>query len=391
MQSIFNLINVPFSYVIRFFNGITGSYMLALFGFALVVKIVLFPLGIKQQKNMVKQATLRPKEMAIRAKYAGRTDKATQQKMQNEIMELYQRENYNPAGGCLPMILQLVVVWAIYRIVYGPLTYLCAMDAEALNAVRMAVAALQDTAGTAIENLKAFSGNEIQLLSIVNDTTSQGIGGVSAVIEKLRELYASNPEYVEEATRVLVDNPPNMTVFGMNLAVAPSKDFPSWLLIVPALNLLTTWCSTKITRKLSYQAPSQQEGQAASSMKLMEITMPLMITFMAYTLPAALGIYWVFQNILGVLQQFILSKMYPYPVFTEEDLKAAERELKGKKNKPKAKTPRDPSLPPVRSLHHIDDEDYETTVTTSTGTRYDRDDEEESTSPIAKAPMKDDK
>ena len=113
MQGLFDLINIPFSWVIRFFYGLTDNYMVALLFFAIVVKVVLFPLGIKQQKNMVKQASLRPKEMAIRAKYAGRTDQATQQKMQNEIMSLYQSENYNPAGGCLPMLLQLLVVWAI--------------------------------------------------------------------------------------------------------------------------------------------------------------------------------------------------------------------------------------------------------------------------------------
>ena len=108
MQGLFDLINIPFSWVIRFFYGLTDNYMVALLFFAIVVKLVLFPIGIKTQKNMVKQASLRPKEMAIRAKYAGRTDQATQQKMQEETMELYKRENFNPAGGCLPLLLQLL-------------------------------------------------------------------------------------------------------------------------------------------------------------------------------------------------------------------------------------------------------------------------------------------
>ncbi len=382
MQSIFNLINIPFSYVIRFFNDLTGSYILALFGFALVVKIVLFPLGIKSQKNMVKQATLRPKELAIRAKYAGRTDKATQQKMQNEIMELYQRENYNPAGGCLPMILQLVVVWAIYQIVYGPLTYLCSMSAECLAAVRLAVASLANP-DVALTELTAFVGNEIQLLAKI---TSLGAENVINALETV-----GKADFVSEATRILIDNPPNLRVFGVSLAQSPSETFPSWLMLVPLFNLVTTWASTKLTRKLSYQAPSQ-EGQAGASMKIMEITMPLMITFMAFTLPAALGIYWVFQNILGVAQQFLLSKMFPYPKFTEEDLRAAERELKGKKEKKSSSdTPRNSSGKPVRSLHHIDDEDYEDTpaVPEKTGTRYDR--EDDGSSPIEKAALKDDK
>ena len=93
MNSLFDIINIPFSYVIRFFDSFTGSYALTLLLFALVIKLVFLPLGIKQQKNQIKMAALRPKEEVIRKKYAGRTDKATQQKMQQELMELQQKEN----------------------------------------------------------------------------------------------------------------------------------------------------------------------------------------------------------------------------------------------------------------------------------------------------------
>ena len=85
---ILDIISIPFGYVIRFAYSITGNYLISMIFFALVVKIIMFPLGIKQQKNSVKQASLRPKESAIRRKYAGREDKATQQKLQQEIMEL---------------------------------------------------------------------------------------------------------------------------------------------------------------------------------------------------------------------------------------------------------------------------------------------------------------
>lgn len=78
---------------------IIPNYAIAILLFALIIKIIFFPLGIKQQKNMQKQASLRPKEMAIRKRYAGRTDKVTQQKMQQDIMELYQKENYSMFGG----------------------------------------------------------------------------------------------------------------------------------------------------------------------------------------------------------------------------------------------------------------------------------------------------
>ncbi len=341
MSGLFDLINIPFSYVIKFFYSLTDNYMIALLGFAVVVKVVLFPIGIKSQKNMVKQATLRPKEMAIRAKYAGRTDQATQQKMQQEVMTLYQNEKYNPASGCLPMLLQLIVVWAIYQIVYGPLTYLCSMSADGVSALKTAVMTLN--------GVDKYTGNEITLLG---DITKLGI---SAVIECMKGLEGVGAELVASVEDILVNHWPNMTVFGgkLDLTETPTVAL-NILLLIPLLNLFTTFASTKITRKLSYQAPSQEAGQADASMKIMEYAMPLMIFWMAFQLPAALGVYWIFQNLLGVAQQFILYKMYPYPTFTEEEMKAAQKAVAASaKQERKASEQK-----AIRSLHHIDDDDY---------------------------------
>ena len=118
MSSIWDtIINRPLGWIIEISYRFTHNYAIALFIFALVLQIVLFPLGIKQQKNSVKQASLRPKEMAIRKKYAGRNDKPTQQKLNEEIMELYQRENFNPMGGCLPMLIQFPILMALFMFV----------------------------------------------------------------------------------------------------------------------------------------------------------------------------------------------------------------------------------------------------------------------------------
>lgn len=345
MQGLFDLINIPFSWVIRFFYGLTDNYMIALLFFAIVVKLVLFPIGIKTQKNMVKQASLRPKEMAIRAKYAGRTDQATQQKMQNEIMTLYQNENYNPAGGCLPMILQLVVIWAIYQIVYGPLTYLCGMSAEAISVLKEGIKLLQEA--------QTYTGNQIQMLHDIS------VLGIEKVLEVLPTIEGYTAEIGTAIEDVLYNNWPNMTVFGgrLDLSATPTVAI-NLLLLIPILNLVTTWASTKITRKFSYQSPDQQ--QMNSSMKMMDITMPLMIFWMAFNLPAALGVYWIFQNVLGVLQSFILSKMYPYPKFTDEELKEAVKSINQGQKKDKKPTSGSSTngSSKKRSLHHIDDEDY---------------------------------
>ena len=81
-------INIPFAYIMRWFDGFTHSYALSLLLFAILIKVIFIPVGIKQQKNQIKMASLRPKEAVIRDKYAGRTDRATQQKMQQELLEL---------------------------------------------------------------------------------------------------------------------------------------------------------------------------------------------------------------------------------------------------------------------------------------------------------------
>ena len=101
--------------------------------FAVLVKLILLPFGIKQQKTSIKQARLRPKEMAIRKRYAGRTDRVTQQKMQNEIMDLYQREGYNPMGGCLPLLIQMPILLILYQVIINPLKYICGWSVDQLS------------------------------------------------------------------------------------------------------------------------------------------------------------------------------------------------------------------------------------------------------------------
>ena len=149
MSSIWDIINIPLGWIISISYSLTHNYAVALFLFALILQIILFPLGIKQQKNSVKQASLRPKEMAIRKKYAGRTDKPTQQKLNQEIMELYQRENFNPMGGCLPLLIQLPILWSLYNVVVSPLKYICGYSAEVIANIQAKIYELMSAAGTA--------------------------------------------------------------------------------------------------------------------------------------------------------------------------------------------------------------------------------------------------
>ena len=112
-----------FGYVMRGCYWLTHNYIVSLLLFALIFQLVLFPLGWKQQKNMVKQAKLRPQEMAIKNKYKGRNDQKTMQKMQQELLELQQKNGYSPLAGCLPMLVQMIIIFPLYWVVIRPLQY----------------------------------------------------------------------------------------------------------------------------------------------------------------------------------------------------------------------------------------------------------------------------
>lgn len=338
MSSIWDtIINRPLGWIIEISYRFTHNYAIALFIFALVLQIVLFPLGIKQQKNSVKQASLRPKEMAIRKKYAGRNDKPTQQKLNEEIMELYQRENFNPMGGCLPMLIQLPILFSLYNVVISPLKYICGFGADTIKNIQLKVYEILQAAGT--EGFEAFADGKT--VSQIN------------LITKMRELGLTN--FVGENGQAITESMlPDFTIFGgkLDLSMIPIQHLWSILLLIPALTLVVTYGSTWISRKLMYNP--NPEAQNDISMKIMNLSMPLLSVYISFTVPATIGLYWIFRSILGVLQQLALSKMFPIPKFSEEDYKAAEREANFKalsKNQQKKQK--------VRSLHHIDDDDYE--------------------------------
>lgn len=323
-----------------------GSYVWALFLFAIVVEILLLPFAIKQQKNAIKQARLRPKEMAIRKKYAGRNDQVTQRKMNEEIQRLYQQEGFNPMGGCLPMLIQLPIILALYQIVIDPLQYVLG-KVSTLSAALTTYCSTARAAGGLGLSLTNSRGT-IEVLSQLGEGKLDGLRDF-AYFSNAGECYTALTENVTI---------PNFNLFGGNMGLIPDIKHPSLLWLVPVLTFVFYFASMKLTRKLTYQ-PAVVDQQTGCSNNIMDIMMPLMSVYITFIVPAAVGIYWIFKSIITTGRQFILYKVMPLPVFTEEDYKAAEREMKGKskpeKKQPGVKTTK--SGVQVRSLHHIDDDD----------------------------------
>ena len=327
-------INKPMGYVIRFFNNIMGNqYVLALLLFAIAVEILLLPFAIKQQKNSIKQAKLRPKEMAIRKKYAGRDDNPTKQKMSMEIQELYQKEGYNPMGGCLPLLIQFPIIIALYNLVMNPLKYICLLSEETINEISSVVS--------------AYTGATYNVTRNIN------------LLGDMKTLDYSNFASIEGFTEEMFNNLPNLQLFGGAMDLGQIPTLKSWLILVPIITFISYFASMKVTRKLSYQ-PQPADKAMGCSNTMMDVMMPLVSVYVAFIVPAAIGVYWIFKSIIGMVKQIVLHFAMPAPKFTEEDYKAAEKEMAATETKSNKK--RTSSGKVVRSLHHIDDEDFPDTA-----------------------------
>ena len=329
-----------------------GSYLAGICVFAVIIEILMLPFAIKQQKNSIRQAKLRPKEMAIKNKYKGRNDQPTMQKMQQEIQELYQRENFSPYSGCLPLLIQLPIIMALYSIIIDPLHYVMGQTAGMSQALTTFA-----TASRAAGGLGCVFGNTNGSILLLSELKSAGVAAFESV-SNFR--FFENSEEIFTALSGISGKIPSFSIGGINFGLTPSFSGNLLLLLVPVLTFVTYFLTSKLNRKFMAQ-PVANEGvdakQVACSNTMMDVTMPMMSTFFTFMVPALVGVYWMFRSLVGLGKQFIISRIMPLPTFTEEDYKQAAKEMAGKRTVVK-KSERAGS---VRSLHHIDDEDYEDT------------------------------
>ena len=144
-----------FGTVMTWCYDLTNNYALALLFFAVIIKVLMLPFGIKQQKSQIALAKLRPKVAKIEKKYAGRNDRVTLQKKQQEIMELQQKEGYSPLSGCLPLLIQLPIIFGLYSVIRRPLSFICKLSDEAITAPGLLTAAVRQS-DAAIKYVRSF-------------------------------------------------------------------------------------------------------------------------------------------------------------------------------------------------------------------------------------------
>lgn len=300
-MGIWDIIRWPFGQLLRLSYELLGSYAIAIFLFALAIKVVMLPLSIKQQKGQIKAAKLRPKMLAIEKKYAGRTDRKTLEKKQKELMELQQNEGYSPLSGCLPLLIQLPIIIILYSIIQNPLTYLAGITDDAVFTALRSGLSLAENA------------TQYQILDAVKATAGSVAGVADEVLASIREL--------------------DLTIFGsINLSATPSlgsitsPSKETWLLFIPALTFASSFLSMKLSRKfMANPAAAVATEDMQKSNMIMDIMMPAMSLFIAFSVPAAIGVYWVFQSVLGIAQQFALAKAMPLPTYTPEEIRAMQK------------------------------------------------------------------
>ena len=368
--------------MLSFFESFTGGYALALLLYALVFKIVFLPFSIKQQKNQIAMAKLAPKIELIKAKYKGRNDQPTMQKQQQEIMELQQKEGYSPLSGCLPLLIQLPLIMLLYTVIQNPLSYI-AKPTEAVDSYNETQVTTDETLLNNYSSIINDQG-EIEMQDIivsvyreVNYTPADEkveykkgmeidlINSISTFVEDKNGIHVDSPTLGTKEQRIArleslgidYDSIPNFNFFGVNLAEKPSLKNLSILCILPFLVAAIQWLSMWLTRKLNGTGMQQsQDPQSQMSMKMMDFMFPAMTLWMAFSFSAMLGMYWMYQSLLGLGQSFILAKVMPLPKYTEEELKDMR---KAQKEAEKAQREAAKSQPKYRSLHYIDDDDYD--------------------------------
>ena len=304
MATIGYWICAPFAALVRLFYSVTGSYGVSLILFTLVIKLILLPFQMKSKKSMVRMNRMSGKMQEIQKKYAN-----NQMKMQEEMQKLYAEQGVNPMSGCLWSFLPLPILMALYYIIREPVVYFMNFGTRA-NGQAVLEAAKQVVTG----------------LGLSWTTMSNGADGAYAQIEIVKHLasnagdpavqsfFAANPNWVNVDYNFL----------GLDLSIVPTEGFQmlktgiSWaaigLLLIPIISVVFQVIMMKITMK-----GQPTEGQAAASNKMMLWMMPLMSLWIGFTLPAALGVYWIAQSAFSAVQEYLLGKFYNGKLEEEEN------------------------------------------------------------------------
>ena len=291
-----------FGYLLNFIYNFVNNYGLAMIIFTIVIKLVMLPLSIKQQKMLKKSTKLQEKMKILQFKY-----KNDPEKLNQEMMNLYKEEKMNPFSGCFSTIVQFILLISIFYMVRSPLTYMKKVDTETVN--------------TYVQQLKD-SGKEVSAAYPEID-----------IIREIGFLQEQNPDDSE-----LKNLSFNMNFLGLDLSKIPQQNLGDWTVyIIPALYILSSFISIRMTTNMQKkqeekdspiiditenakkedkqmvkveETPAEEEYDAmAQTNKMMSWMMPIMSVSISLVAPLGLALYWLVNNITMILERLILNKI----------------------------------------------------------------------------------
>ena len=267
-----------FGYLLNALYSVFNNYGIAIIIFSVILRIILVPITIKQQKSMKKSAELQEEMKEIQRKYKNNPEKLNQ-----ETIDLYKREKMSPFSGCLSSIVQLVIVLSVFWLVSQPLTYMKRIDQ------------------TIIDDYK----NQIQ---------TENNNGKSAYSEiEIINKYGSTDERVNI----------NMEFLGLDLSKVPGNNLNDWTVyVIPALYVISSVISIRLTTNMNKKKKEKEEVVNTSDEKTpdeleameamnknMSFMMPIMSVFIAFIAPLGLALYWFISNVLMIIEKLVIDKI----------------------------------------------------------------------------------
>jgi membrane protein insertase, yidC/oxa1 family len=278
-----------FGYLLDIINQFVNNYGLAIILFTAIIKLIMLPLSIKQQRSMKKNVELQEKLKVIQFKY-----KNDPEKLNKETMDLYKQEKMSPFSGCFSAIIQFILLISIFYMVRFPLTYMEKVDKTKID--------------TYTQQIKDAGMDVSQAYSEID------------IIREIDFLRENNPE-----DETLKNININMNFLGLDLSKIPQQNLADWTVyIIPILYILSTFVSMRLTTSMQNTNKdkkeltdgenketerNEMEDAMAQSNKMMSWMMPIMSVSISLVAPLGLALYWLVNNILMIGERLVLNKV----------------------------------------------------------------------------------
>ena len=317
MSTIGYYICVPFAWLVRLFYNLTNSYGVALILFTLVIKLIMLPFQMKSKKSMLRMNRLSGQMKDIQKRYAN-----NQVKMNEEMQKLYAEEGINPMSGCLWTMLPFPILIALYSIIRQPITHFMMLPKSALETLIQTAT----KAGVNMSNIVMFKDGAAAIGK--DGFTQLASYGQINLVKAVQELGLATPDGWFNV---------NYNFLGLDLTATPwefIKNFTfTWAVIGVILIPILSGLSQFILSKITMSAQPQQADASAASMKSMMYMMPLMSVYIAFIMPAALGVYWIAQSVFSLIQEVVLNKTLNAKLEAEEEARFQARQADRQKRR----------------------------------------------------------